>query len=300
MKTHFCGKTAASGLLCAALLLSLSACGSGSGVSPSPSASASASAAASEAASPAVTGPAAAYVGEWVSFASEETGKRVVFEDFSNADCLHLTAENGFTMESRTNGDYKLGSWELSKDGKSAALLDGANDQVFTLTPVDGEDGVARLKTTDGGTEVLAARTDSAAGRAALKQYESAMKTTTGENEDTEHSFTAWCELKPDGDTSSLSADEVIWVSGDDTDALKLFGIDPATVTDDYALYDADATPFLYSIDENGSFRVVSGDGSKTVDFKGLKTAMAASGRILATVKTHGDCVVSLEQIYIP
>lgn len=284
------------------MLVSLTACAGKGGASPSPAASGSPSAAASAAVSPAVSGPEAAFVGEWVSFAEEKDGKRVVFEDFSLADCLHLTAESGFTMESRERGDFKLGSWKLSTDGKSASLLDGANDEVFTLSAVDGEPGVALLKTKDGSKDpVYAVRTDTAAGRAALKEYERALKNTSGANEDTERSFIAWCELKPDGDNPAVSANEVIWVDGNDTDALTLFGIDPATVTDDYALYDADPTPFLYSIDESGKFSVCADTASKTVDYSGLKAALAGkTSGILANVTTHGDCVVALEQIYVP
>ena len=112
--------------------------------------------------------------------------------------------------------------------------------------------------------------------------------------------FLAWCSISEAGGQSFLDADEVLWVDGSDTDALALFGIDPAGVTNGYALYDADEEVFSYSFSDSASFIVYLGGVREGANRSGFITVVKNSGKILANVTTLGQNVTAVEQIYIP
>ena len=68
-------------------------------------------------------------------------------------------------------------------------------------------------------------------------------------------------------------------VDGYDADALSLFGIDPANVTDDYALYNADEETFSYSFADDASFIVYLGSARRGANRSGFITVVKNSGR---------------------
>ena len=136
-----------------------------------------------------------------------------------------------------------------------------------------------------------------AVGRAAKKQRAAALAASDANGLRT---FLAWCSISEAGGQSFLDADEVLWIDGSDTDALTLFGIDPAGVTNGYALYDADEEVFSYSFSDSASFIVYLGGVREGANRSGFITVVKNSGRILARVTTDGESVSAVEQINVP
>ena len=260
---------------CAALALSLAACGGGSAASPDPSAQ-------------------AAFAGEWISYAAYSGNKAVPYEDFSWSTLYELKTDGSFTAQS--TDATASGTWTGKSDG-SAALKKSAGTK-YSLTP-DANGGTAKLAES-GGSAVCLARTDSAVGRAAKKQRDAVLENTADVNGETQRTFMAWCSVSTENGQTFLDTDEVIWISGDDADALSLFGIDPANVTDDYALYNADEETFSYSFADDASFIVYLGSARRGANRSGFITVVKNSGKILANVTTLGQNVTAVEQIYIP
>lgn len=264
-------------LLCAAILVSLSACG-GAGSAP-PDASAQ-----------------AAFAGEWISYASYVKEKAVPYEDFSWSVLYELGTDGSFTAQGTDGSAAVSGTWTAKSNG-SAALKKSVGTK-YTLTP-DAGGSTAKLAEA-GGSAVCLARTDSAAGRAAKKQRDAVLENTSDVNGETQRRFLAWCSVSEADGQSYLDADEVLWVSASDTDALALFGIDPAGVTDDYALYDADEETFSYTFGDSASFIVYLGSARRGANQSGFITVVKNSGKILANVTTLGQTVTAVEQIYVP
>ena len=264
-----------SALLCAALLVSLAACG---GTSTPPDASAQAS-----------------FAGEWISYASYKNQKAVPYEYFVWSVLYTLNADGSYTAQSTDGSADVTGKWTGGKDGGAVLKRDG---RTWTLALLEGSDGVAELRE-KGSTAAsrLVARTDSAVGRAAKKQREAALAASDANGLRT---FLAWCSIAEAGGQSFLDADEVLWVDGSDTDALALFGIDPAGVTNGYALYDADEEVFSYSFSDSASFIVYLGGVREGANRSGFITVVKNSGRILARVTTDGESVSAIEQINVP
>lgn len=265
-------------LLCTALLAALSACGGGTAASPDASAQ-------------------AAFSGEWVSYADYTDEKSVPYEDFSWS-VTYTLREDGTLTYNGTNGSAAEGTWSSAKDGGVSLKTGG---ETHTLAPLSGKSGIAELRASDGsGKTALAARTDTATGRAALKQREAALQSVTDVDGETQRTFTAWCSVSEADGQTFLDADELIWVDGTDTDALALFGIDPESVYDDYTLYDADETPFSYEIGESATFIVYLDAVRSGANRSGFITFAKKSGKLLAKVTTVGQTVTAVEQIYIP
>lgn len=262
-------------LLCAALALSLAACGGGSAASPDPSAQ-------------------AAFAGEWIVYAACKNDKAVPYEDFSWSTLYELKADGSFTSQHASTA--ASGTWTGKSDGSAA--LKSSSGTKYTLTP-DAAGGTAMLHESGGGT-VCAARTDSSIGRAAKKERDSVLENTSEVNGETQRTFMAWCSVSTENGQSYLDTDEVVWVSGSDADALALFGIDPAGVSDDYALYDPDEETFSYSFADDASFLVYLDGVKKGANRSGFITVVKNSGKILARVTTLGESVTAVAQIYIP
>lgn len=270
----------------------LSACGTAP--SPAVSPSASPSAAPAPTASAAQTG----IEGEWITYAFIRSGKAVTIDDFIRSTLYKISADGKVSFQGADASGRVDGTWKQGEDGVvSICGADGAPVYTFTLSAPG--DGTAQVDLADyPGDPMLAIRTDTPVGRAALKERREQLKNISGSNEDLEQTMTAYVSPGHDG---FIQLDQVIWVDGNDADALALYGIDPASVSDDYAIYDSDNEYYEYTIAANGSFTIIS-DGKKTsTDADGLQQAAYRSGgAMLAKVTTHGDALVSAEQIYVP
>lgn len=263
-------------LLCAALLVSLSACGGGASAPPDASAQ-------------------AAFAGEWIGYASYANEKAVPYEDFTWSVLYTLDPDGSYTAQSANGAADVSGKWTSGSDGGAVLRRDS---KTYTLTPLADGNGAAELREKgSSAASTLLARTDSSVGRAAKKQREAALAATDANGLRT---FTAWCSVSSAGGQDFLDTDEVVWVSGDDADALALFGIDPAGVTDDYALYDADEDSFSYSFSDSATFIVYLGAARRGANRSGFITVVKKDGRILAKVTVDGENVTAVEQIYVP
>ena len=111
--------------------------------------------------------------------------------------------------------------------------------------------------------------------------------------------------VKPDKAKDTLLADEVTWVSGEDTETLARYGIDPEDITNDYAIVDNDGDYKAYQVAE-GTLCYVQYPGEDKihgfVTFEELRNYLGnnGSGRLIELILDKDDKVTFIYEPYTP
>ena len=111
--------------------------------------------------------------------------------------------------------------------------------------------------------------------------------------------------VKPDKAKDTLLADEVTWVSGEDTETLARYGIDPEDITNDYAIVDNDGDYKAYQVAEGTPCYVQYPGEDKIhgfVTFEELRNYLgnSGSGRLIELILDKDDKVTFIYEPYTP
>jgi hypothetical protein len=119
--------------------------------------------------------------------------------------------------------------------------------------------------------------------------------------------YVKYDSVLPDGRLRFL-IDDVLMVSGDDTAALKKYGIDPNDVNNDYAMYNEkeEWLPYTTPRDHETTFIIIYFDENSKMERRKLdskefiKHVQSRESGILATVTVKEGYLVSIEEYYVP
>ena len=111
--------------------------------------------------------------------------------------------------------------------------------------------------------------------------------------------------MKPDKAKDTLLADEVTWVSGEDTETLARYGIDPEDITNDYAIVDADGDYKAYQVAEDAPCYVQYPGEDKIHGFvtqEELRNYLGKNGdgKLLELILDKDDKVTFIYEPYTP
>ena len=111
--------------------------------------------------------------------------------------------------------------------------------------------------------------------------------------------------VKPDKAKDTLLADEVTWVSGEDTETLARYGIDPEDITNDYAIVDADGDYKAYQVAEDAPCYVQYPGEDKIHGFvtqEELRNYLGKNGdgKLLELILDKDDKVTFIYEPYTP
>ena len=100
-----------------------------------------------------------------------------------------------------------------------------------------------------------------------------------------------------------LLYDEVLWISGDDTETLRKYGFDPEEVADDYQLYNEDEFWLLAVTTPETTFKIHQyNEGYINVNQAAFKKRLMQGDdtSILAKITISNGVVISVDEVYIP
>jgi len=102
-----------------------------------------------------------------------------------------------------------------------------------------------------------------------------------------------------------LLIDDVLLIGGNDTAALKKYGIDPEDVNNDYAMYNESEKWVAVTTTPKTTFKIIHFDNSNMrhlkLDLNAFKKYMQnRENGILATVTVAGGNIFSIEEYYVP
>ena len=207
--------------------------------------------------------------------------------------------------------DAVAAEWDTFSEGEYTLYSPDSDEQTgidaptYDIVPIEGESGYYYLEP-EGADEsdwTLLIDTQMQDGNAALDLYNEQMGNITGSNEDT--SYTTYAYAYADGDndgTYSIGIDDVVWIASDQVERLALYGVDPDSVMDDYALIDNYDDKYDYTIYDGSTECSWLDDSqkSKSGSVSDFYKALSKKDKMLVKVTTLGEGLSSISEEYVP
>lgn len=315
-------------ILTGIMALSLCACGE---TGDSPVTSQAPSAAPSAAASAEASGEASAEVSTEAS-ASTATADASASEESSDGDALMKFIEPGMSDEVYNDDQYydrlitlnsdKTYTIEQWSSETESGVWDTFSEDEYTLySPTSDENtginaplyDIQKSKKDDsyilmpegsdesGYTKLLDTSADD--GSAMLDYMKSQLSDITGYNEDSVFTTKAYVTYDTADDNGTYAkVDDIVWLTTDEPELCKLYGVDPSQISDDYQIVNNTDDSFSYRIDENTKCSHIP-DAVSPVDctYKEMISDLKSRKEpMLAEVTVNSTSIESIKEIYVP
>jgi hypothetical protein len=269
----------------------------------------------------------------YITIGTQSNGVTAIYEDFEKSSLFYLYDSGLWKCVSpepdkcgsglyQKDGDFTtlyLGNYEIADWGIYPAddTVEGFKDQspfMFVAYTYPVESGMSEEEgyESEGGeiTEIAVASTSSL-GKEAMKLYKQAKKDRAAalQADPCLPKSTYFCSIEKGAKLGSLTmmgVNREVWIDGMDTALLSLYSIDPASVSDDYAIADTDHGIESLLLGKDTKYSIITYDKNgvskpASTDQKGFLSALKKNGGSMdVNVTTDGYEITAVEQVYEP
>ncbi|MCI2048299.1 MAG: hypothetical protein LKJ76_01090 [Lachnospiraceae bacterium] len=272
----------------------------------------------------------------YITIGTQSNGVTTIYEDFGKSSLFYLydsglwkcvspepdKCRSGLYKRSGDftelyAGNYEITNWVIYP---ADDVVEGFEDQspFFFVSDVyateSGTAGEQDAESEGGEINEVAVSSTSALGKEAMKLYKQGKEDRAAalRADPCLPKSTYFCEIEKGAKLGSLTmmgVNREVWIDGTDTALLSLYSIDPASVSNDYAIADTDRRSEALILGNNAKYSIIAYDDNDATaptkpvatDQKGFLSALKKNGGSMdVNITTDGYEITAIEQVYEP